>query len=123
MNFSFWPFLWFGLPGRLLTLRVVGVDLSCFHLFCSSVRFLRGPDISLGGRFDFFLFFCSGPGKGESEALGRGGGLFFENPRTGGAEGPEGCLRRIGEFRGGFNFFFRAEMPLSITHHSILLPE
>ena len=21
MNFSFWPFLWFGLPGRLLTLR------------------------------------------------------------------------------------------------------
>ena len=33
---------------------------------------------------------------------GRGGGVdFFENPGGGGAEGPGGCLRRIGEFGGG----------------------
>ena len=59
---------------------------------------------------DFFFFFCSGRGKGESEAPGEGGGdqFFIENPRrgggfsrTGGAEGPGGCLRRIGGFGGG----------------------
>ena len=67
---------------------------------------------------DIFVFFCSGSGKGESEAPGRGGGRFFfffiENPRrTVGAEGPGGCLRRIGEFGGGgakyLNIFLGAE--------------
>ena len=28
MNFSFWPFLWFGLPGRLLSVVVVGPSLN-----------------------------------------------------------------------------------------------
>ena len=53
---------------------------------------------------DIFYFFCSGRGKGESEAPGGEGGRFFlENPRTvgsrgrEGAEGPGGCLWRIGE--------------------------
>ena len=62
------------------------------------------------------FFFCSRRGKGESEAPGGGwgGSLFIENTRrgvsrTGGAEGPGGCLRRIGEFWGGGGeiFFFR----------------
>ena len=58
---------------------------------------------------DIFYFFRSGRGEGESEAPGGGGGdrFFIENSqergvsRTGGAEGPGGCLRRIGEFLGG----------------------
>ena len=57
-----------------------------------------GP-YSLGGHFGYYLFFlCSGEGKGESEAPGRGGGRFFiENPRRGegglpGGWGP-GCSR------------------------------
>ena len=47
-------------------------------------------------------------GKGESEASGGGGSIFIENPRRGGvfsrtgqAEGPGGCLRRIGGLGGG----------------------
>ena len=69
---------------------------------------------------DIFYFFCSGRGKGESEAPeGGGGGRFLiESPRRGGvsrrggAERPGGCLRRIGELwggpgGGGPNFFFR----------------
>ena len=61
------------------------------------------------------FFFCSGEGKGESEAPGAGGGLtFHENPRRGGVsgrvgpgagEGPGGCLWGI--FGGGLNIFFR----------------
>ena len=73
----------------------------------------------LGGRFGFFLFF-SRLGEGEGGVRGRreGGWLIFYwksqkggGSRGGGAEGPGGCLRRIGESgRGGPNFFFRAEM-------------
>ena len=53
--------------------------------------------------FIFILFFCSGRGKGESEAPG-GGGVS----RTGGAKGPGGFLRRIGDLGGGggLNIFF-----------------
>ena len=41
--------------------------------------------------------------------------LLIENPRMGGvsrggAEGPGGCLQRIGEFLGGGPFFWGAEM-------------
>ena len=36
MNFSSWPFLWFGLPGRLLILGVSSV-FSCFSLFFSRI--------------------------------------------------------------------------------------
>ena len=58
----------------------------------------------------FLCFFCSGKGKGESEAPGGGGSFFIENARRGegfpgGAEGPAGCLRRIGELGGVFFFF------------------
>ena len=59
---------------------------------------------------DIFYFFCSGEGKGESEAPGgRGGGRFFiENPKAGvvsqeGGEGQRGCLRGMG---GGLKVFF-----------------
>ena len=62
----------------------------------------------------FLIFCCSGTGKGESEAAAGEG--FIENPRkggvsrTGGVEGPGGCLRRIGEFGGGgVNIFLGPE--------------
>ena len=63
---------------------------------------------------DIFYFFCSGRGKGESEAPGGGRGRFFflkiqegGSPGGGGAEGPGGSLRRIGELGGGLNIFCR----------------
>ena len=61
----------------------------------------------LGGRFGYFLYFSARGGKGESKAPGGGGvGVFIENSRggvsrSGGVEGPGGCLRRIGGFGGG----------------------
>ena len=68
----------------------------------------------------FFIFFSRrGRVKGESEAPGGGRVrffLFFENPRRGGvpggggAKGPGGCLRRIGEF-GGKIFFWGPKRP------------
>ena len=61
------------------------------------------PKVTLVDVSDFF--FCSGRGNwGKSQ---EGGG-------EGGAEGPGGCLRRIGEFLGGKGakyFCFRAETP------------
>ena len=63
------------------------------------------------GGFGSFFSFCSGRGRGESEAPG-GDRFFIEKPRRGGgrpggAERPGGCLRRIGEFLGGgLNIFF-----------------
>ena len=72
----------------------------------------------LGGRFGFFCS-CSRRGKGESEAPRERGGIgFFKCLKIpgrggfsggGGAEGPGGCLQRIGEFLGGggaIYFFF-----------------
>ena len=67
------------------------------------------------------FFFSSGRGKGKTEAPEVGGGRFFiENPKGwgggspggGGDEGPGGCLRRIGEWGGGANIFFGAEMSI-----------
>ena len=56
----------------------------------------------------FFIFSARGGGRGSPRPPGGGGGRFFiENPRGGGcpggegAEGPGGCLRRIGDFSGG----------------------
>ena len=58
-----------------------------------------------------FYFFLLGEGEGGIRGIGEGGGsIFIENPRRGegvssggeGAEGPGGCLRRIGEFGGGW---------------------
>ena len=92
-----------------------------------SVGLLRGPDsekgrthapenlrdacseplnITLVDVSDIFYFFLLGEGEG-----GRGAG------RTEGAEGPGGCLRRIGKLGGGGqNIFFGAEMSTKITH-------
>ena len=69
-----------------------------------------------------FLFFCSGEGKGESEALGGWGGNFNGKSQEGGGvsrvgggeggEGPGGCLRGMG---GGLNnFLFGAEIPTKL---------
>ena len=55
----------------------------------------------------FFIFFCSGRGKGEFEAPGGGGGRFLiENPAQGGVcfeegEGPGGVCGELGIFLGG----------------------
>ena len=55
----------------------------------------------------FFSFLPGEGGRGRSEAPGGGVVRFFiENPRRGvfqegGAKGPGGCRRRIGEFGGG----------------------
>ena len=69
----------------------------------------------------FFIFFCSGAGKGESEAPAGGVQFFIGNPRrvswaggggggrgagrvfAGGGEGPGECLR---EFGWGAKYFF-----------------
>ena len=54
---------------------------------------------------DIFYFFCSGEGKGKSEAPGRGGvGFLIENPKGGGSPGGVGvgCREGVcGEFFGG----------------------
>ena len=56
------------------------------------------------------IFFCSGEGKGESRATGRGGGRFLlkipgggGSPRMWweGARGPGGCLQGIWGNKGG----------------------
>ena len=72
----------------------------------------------LGGHFGYFLIFLLG--EWEFEAAWEGGGrILIENHRGGGlhegerAEGPGGCLRRIGDFGGGGGskyFFSGAEM-------------
>ena len=80
---------------------------------------------------DIFYFFCSGEGKGESEALGgavgfslkvpgRGGGVW----RGGGHPGMGVCLRGIWEFGGGgqFFFFFGAEIPTKGKGHQNRAP-
>ena len=70
----------------------------------------------------FFIFFCSGRGKEQFEAPGKGGFRFLiENPRRGvsrgrGSEGPGGCLRRIWDLGGGAKYFFLgAEMSTKKT--------
>ena len=74
----------------------------------------------------FLVFFCSGEGKMDSDAPGRGGGddFFFENPRRGGSSGRVRAGGRrvfagnVGG-RGGLFFFFGAEIPTRINsnHH------
>ena len=62
----------------------------------------------------FFIFFCSGEGKGEPPRCREGRGQnFIENPRRGGVQsgwgweprGREGVCRELGG--GGLNIFFR----------------
>ena len=61
----------------------------------------------LGGHFGYFLFFLLGEGgRGGVRGRREGGGLDFllkipEGGSPGGAEGSGGCLRRIGDLRGG----------------------
>ena len=63
----------------------------------------------------FNFFFCLGRGKGESEAKGGGGSIFYckslgGSPGGRGAEGPGGCVDELGNFwrgGGGLIFFFR----------------
>ena len=68
-------------------------------------------DNSLGGRFGYFLFFfCSGRGKGESEAPERGGGSVFIGG-GGGFPGGGGDFRRVvwselGNLGGGGRKYF-----------------
>ena len=62
----------------------------------------------------FFIFFCSGEGKGESEALGGEGAIFYGKFQEGvsplwvgaGGKGPGGCLLGIWGGGGGANIFF-----------------
>ena len=63
---------------------------------------------------DIFYFLCSGEGKGESDAPGRGGGVDFllKNARGGSQERGEGegaGWVSVGNFGvgGGLNIFFR----------------
>ena len=70
----------------------------------SNVLFFFLVDVS-----DFFFFSARGGGRGSPRPPGRGGVDFLlkipgggGSPKEGGAEGPGGCLRRIGNFfRGG----------------------
>ena len=72
---------------------------------------------------DIFYFFCSGEGKGQSEAPGGGvgGAIFFLGKipgrggglRVGGGGGSGGCLRGIWG-GGALNIFFRAEIPTKL---------
>ena len=83
-----------------------------------------------GGRFGYFLFFfCSGRGKWESEAPGRGGfGFFIENPRRGGGvqeeglRGREGVCGELGNFEGwgAKYFFFRGR---NVHQEFVLVPK
>ena len=74
---------------------------------------------------DIFYFFCSGRGKGgvQCEASGGGGRVRFllkipgGGPGGGGAEGPGGCLWRIGESGGGgLDIFFRGRNVHQVVH-------
>ena len=62
---------------------------------------------------DIFYFFCSGEGKAESEAPGRGGLVFIQNPKGGvscrrGGGGPRGWEGVCGEGGGrGLHIFLR----------------
>ena len=64
----------------------------------------------------FFIFFCSGRGKGDSEAPGTGGMGFL-------LKIPGGGVSRTGEFfgGGGLNIFFGAEMSTKKKHEDELL--
>ena len=45
MNFSFWPFLWFGLPGRLLRKQESVADSGCLHVSQNLVNKASGDSV------------------------------------------------------------------------------
>ena len=76
--------------------------------------------------WDIYFFFCSGRGKGESEAPGgEGDWSFIESPRRGGVPGVAGVggagrvsaakLEVYARGGGGLNIFFGAERPPSLA--------
>ena len=94
-----------------------GHSLKCFDVvpgrYCLNSSFCHNTlvDVSI-----FFIFSCSGEGKGVSW-----GQFVIENPRRGGlsvagsvrgGEGLGGCLRGISG--GGANYFLGAEIPTKI---------
>ena len=52
MNFSFWPFLWFGLPGRLLTISSEQANQRLAS---------RGRRLEISSESVFLYFQASGP--------------------------------------------------------------
>ena len=106
---------------------------SAFFIKTVFFSWVLTPQSHLGGRFDIFYFFSARGGGGGSPRRQEGGGVHFllKMPGgggfPGGAEGPGGCLRRIGEFgRGGQNIFFGAEMSTKspkLTRNFLKLPE
>ena len=77
-------------------------------------------DSKLGGRFEYFSFFCSGEGRGSPRCQeGAVVGFFIEKspgggvlPREGGVcQGAGGCLQGIWGGGGAKYFLFGAEMP------------
>ena len=108
MNFSFRPFLWFGLPGRLL--RKVRKEF----LGPPGLESPRSPTIGekqkLGRRFGYLLFFLLGGGEGGSRRQegGEGGRILIVSPRRGALPGERGgCLQRMGGGGAKFCFFLR----------------
>ena len=100
------------------------IDYSCTYSTIGCLARARHKGDYLGGRFGFF--FCSGEGKGESEAPGRGGVGFFlripggwDLPRGGGGvcEGPGGLQGFRG--RGAKYLFFRGRN----AHQAMEMPQ
>ena len=109
------------------TLGCVFVPFNCFRIYrCPQTTYIHKCGIRpvcrlhCGNTFlvdvsDIFIFFCSGEGKGESGAAGRGGeGQFVFKIPGGGGGGPrrgwEGRVSagNLGELGGGgLNIFFR----------------
>ena len=112
-------------------LAIKSLLTACFPLLTLRVWRMSPPKnlvlkslmiFQLGGRFDiFYLFFCSGRGRGSPrrgeddfllEIPGGGGGVSWVGG-GGGGEGPGGCLHGI---RGrGLNIFFRGRKAQEIV--------
>ena len=120
-RFTEWPgpLHWIAFPVEILTKRLIhwiASPLFTENTFFTEKCFVASPSQKSAWwtfRIFFFFFFCLGRGTRESEAPGGGESVFYWKfqeggvSRTGGAEGPGGCLQRIGGSWGGVNIFFR----------------